>query len=55
MKKNNFKAFENITDEELKSVAGGAGETKGTPTIIVPVSLAICPTTKCASIVKPCV
>ena len=55
MKKNNFKAFETVTNEELKNIAGGAVETKGTPTVIVPVSLAICPTTQCASIVKPCV
>ena len=55
MKKDNFKAFENVTNEELKNIAGGAGETKGTPSLLIPVSLAICPTTQCASIVKPCV
>ena len=25
MKKDNFKAFENVTNEELKNIAGGAG------------------------------
>lgn len=53
--KKNFKAFEPITNEELKEIAGGSEvQPKGTPTILIPISLAACPTTKCASIVRSC-
>ncbi|MFC0523608.1 class II lanthipeptide, LchA2/BrtA2 family [Pontibacillus salicampi] len=53
MKKIN--AIEEVSEQELKDLAGGAGEQPGThPSITIPISAAMCPTTKCASIVKPC-
>ncbi|MFJ7889841.1 class II lanthipeptide, LchA2/BrtA2 family [Lysinibacillus xylanilyticus] len=54
--KKNFKAFEPITNEELNEIAGGSEiQPKWTPlTVTIPISLAGCPTTKCASIVSPC-
>ncbi|WP_200897648.1 class II lanthipeptide, LchA2/BrtA2 family [Paenibacillus wulumuqiensis] len=44
-----------VSEKELKELAGGAESTpNGTPATIIPVSLAICPTTRCASIVESC-
>ncbi|MFD1887313.1 class II lanthipeptide, LchA2/BrtA2 family [Paenibacillus wenxiniae] len=44
-----------VSEKELQELAGGAEATPNaiTPTII-PVSLAVCPTTRCASIVESC-
>lgn len=42
-----------VTLAELEKISGGASEPRTHPTVI-PVSLAICPTTKCASVVRPC-
>lgn len=43
-----------MSEEELKSLAGGNDAQPNTWTIIVPISLAVCPTTTCASITRPC-
>ncbi|MBT2573728.1 class II lanthipeptide, LchA2/BrtA2 family [Bacillus sp. ISL-51] len=55
--KKEFLALEQMTEEELKELAGGSEATPMTitpTTITIPISLAGCPTTKCASIVSPC-
>lgn len=55
--KKDFKALTPMTEEELKDLAGGSDVTPMTitpTTITIPISLAGCPTTKCASIVSPC-
>ncbi|MGN9864422.1 class II lanthipeptide, LchA2/BrtA2 family [Bacillus swezeyi] len=55
--KNQFQALEEVSEMELKELAGGAENTPMTvtpTTITVPISLAGCPTTKCASVVSPC-
>ncbi|GKU76404.1 hypothetical protein [Paenibacillus sp. L3-i20] len=49
--KKNFVALEEMSEQELKSLVGGAEERW---TIIIPISLAACPTTRCASIVSSC-
>lgn len=45
-----------ITIKDLESISkGSASSPRATPTTtVVPVSLAVCPTTKCASVVKAC-
>ncbi|AHC41763.1 MULTISPECIES: class II lanthipeptide, LchA2/BrtA2 family [Bacillus] len=55
--KKDFQALTPMTEEELKNLAGGSDATPMTvtpTTITIPISLAGCPTTKCASIVSPC-
>ncbi|MEF3331700.1 MULTISPECIES: class II lanthipeptide, LchA2/BrtA2 family [Oceanobacillus] len=47
-------AYKKISVEDLREVSGGAAEPQGTPTVTIPISAAICPTTQCASIVRPC-
>ena len=44
----NFKIYDEVTDEDLQENGGVAW------TSLVPISLAICPSTKCASITRPC-
>ncbi|AUJ24664.1 class II lanthipeptide, LchA2/BrtA2 family [Virgibacillus dokdonensis] len=51
---NKVTAYKKISVNDLKEISGGSSEPQGTPATIIPVSLAICPTTKCASVVKPC-
>ncbi|WP_416150017.1 class II lanthipeptide, LchA2/BrtA2 family [Salipaludibacillus sp. HK11] len=49
------KGIEEVSETELKDLAGGADEVKpATWTVTIPISAAMCPTTRCASIVKPC-
>ncbi|MBT2289867.1 hypothetical protein J7E73_12085 [Paenibacillus albidus] len=50
--KKNFVALEEVSELELKSLAGGAEA--NWITITIPISALMCPTTKCASIVSPC-
>ncbi|KAB2496357.1 class II lanthipeptide, LchA2/BrtA2 family [Priestia filamentosa] len=51
--KKNMKAIEEVSEQELKELAGGAEE-RAIWTVTIPISLAACPTTQCASIVSPC-
>ncbi|MBT2289868.1 class II lanthipeptide, LchA2/BrtA2 family [Paenibacillus albidus] len=50
--KKNFVALEEVSEQELKDLAGGAEA--NWITITIPISAFMCPTTKCASIVSPC-
>ncbi|WP_164215654.1 class II lanthipeptide, LchA2/BrtA2 family [Virgibacillus sp. YIM 98842] len=44
-----------VNEDELKQLAGGEDATPDThPTTIIPVSLAVCPTTTCRSFSSPC-
>jgi len=55
MKKMN--AIEEVSEQELKELAGGGdGDVQPNthPSITIPISAAVCPTTRCASVVKPC-
>ncbi|MCR6097293.1 hypothetical protein HXA31_02430 [Salipaludibacillus agaradhaerens] len=53
MKKVN--GIEEISETELKNLAGGSNDNQpATWTITIPISAAACPTTQCASVVKPC-
>ncbi|MFD2655625.1 class II lanthipeptide, LchA2/BrtA2 family [Gracilibacillus thailandensis] len=56
MKRNN--GLEEVVEQELMDLAGGNDEVQPhtvTPTTVtIPISAWGCPTTSCASIVKPC-
>lgn len=55
MKMNN--GIEEVSEIELRNLAGGADGDENSVnwiTITIPISAALCPTTKCASVVKPC-
>lgn len=47
--------LEQVSEQQLKALAGGAESSpNATPTITIGISLAACPTTRCASIVESC-
>ncbi len=48
--------IQKVTIKELENISkGSASSPRVTPTTtVVPASLAVCPTTKCASVVKAC-
>lgn len=58
MKKNtqpkNFVSYQETTKEDLIKVSGGSTQQPSSLTITIKVSLAMCPTTRCASIVRSC-
>lgn len=43
-----------VNDKELAKLAGGNDVNPNTTPILIPISLALCPTTTCASISRPC-
>ncbi|SFQ22766.1 class II lanthipeptide, LchA2/BrtA2 family [Salibacterium halotolerans] len=54
-----YNGVEEITEQELKDLAGAADSDQQpashpTTTVTIPISAWGCPTTKCASVVKPC-
>lgn len=48
--KKNLQVYEEVTMKDLEEKSGGIAWTT-----IIPISAAVCPTTKCASITRPCV
>lgn len=43
-----------VNEDELKQLVGGEDATPDTHPTIIPVSLAVCPTTTCRSFSSPC-